>query len=59
MTGGPAVRIAHLEEDAGLGAGLLDRFLDELANELGNEESEGEEHALKFPTEDEMANEST
>lgn len=53
------MRIAHLEEDAGLGAGLLDRFLDELANELGNEESEGEEHALKFPTEDEMANEST
>ncbi|WCJ34555.1 hypothetical protein M5689_015858 [Euphorbia peplus] len=37
MAGGPSVRITHLEEDTGLGAGLLDGFLDGFADELSDD----------------------
>lgn len=58
VAGGPAVRIAHLEQRAGLGAGLLDGCLDDFVDDLGDEEADGEEHALELAAEDEVGDES-
>lgn len=49
--------IAHLEEGAGVGSGLLDRFLDDLVNELRNEQPEREEDALELAAEDDVGDE--
>lgn len=57
VAGGPAVRIAHLEQGACLGAGLLDGFLDDFVDDLGDEEADGEEHALQLAAEDEVGDE--
>lgn len=57
VAGGPTVGIAHLEESACFGPGLLDRFFDDFVDELGNEEAEREEHALEFTAEYEVGNE--
>lgn len=57
VTGGPAVRIAHLEQRARRRAGLLDGRLDHFVDDLGDEEADGEEHALELAAEDEMGDE--
>lgn len=57
VAGGPAVRIAHLEQRARRGAGLLEKILDHFVDDLGDEEADGEEHALELAAEDEMGDE--
>lgn len=57
VAGGPAVGIAHLEQRARLGPGLLDPGLDVLADELRDEEAEEEEHPLQLAAEDEVRHE--
>ena len=59
VTGGPAVRVAHLEERAGGGAGLLDGGFDDFVDELGDDKAEGEEDALELAAEDEVRDEAT
>jgi hypothetical protein len=57
VAGGPAERVARLEQSAGLGASLLDRCLDKLVDELRNYEAQSEEHALKLAPEEEVRDE--
>lgn len=57
VAGRPAMGVAHLEQRAGGGAGLLDVCLDDLVDALGDQQAESEEHALQLPAEDEVADE--
>lgn len=53
------MRVAHLEERAGGGAGLLDGGFDDFVDELGDDKAEGEEDALELAAEDEVRDEAT
>ncbi|KAG2262424.1 hypothetical protein Bca52824_069503 [Brassica carinata] len=55
---GPPVRVAGLEERAGLGASLLHGGLDELVDELGDHEAYAEEDPLELAAEEEVGDES-
>jgi len=57
VAGGPAVGVAHLEEGAGGGAGLLDGGLDDFVDELRQDEAQSEEHALELAPEEEVGDE--
>lgn len=57
VAGGPAVGVAHLEEGAGGGPGLLDGGLDDFVDELRQDEAEREEHALELAAEEEVGDE--
>ncbi|KAL9228013.1 hypothetical protein vseg_003637 [Gypsophila vaccaria] len=55
--GGPAVGVAGLEGNAGVGAGLGDCCLDEFVDDLGDEEAQGEAQPLDLPPEEEVGDE--
>lgn len=53
----PPVRVAGLEDGAGLGASLLHGGFDELVDELGDHEAHAEEDPLELAAEEEMRDE--